>query len=112
MFLKRRLVDPCEMVDAKYIHLDLIQGWCFGVQILRCQVCQHTLRGEDFVAAAEDPKPGCNAGQRPRADGHRVGVVDDPGVRAESRQGLGKIPVNRSRSKSAYEPGRPSCVTH
>src|SRR5919106_6417243 len=96
-------IDPRKMVNPQHVHLDFISGRYIDLQILCGEVSEHVLYPQNLVTTSKDLQPRRDAGERPSADGHRVGVIDDPGVWAEFRQGFGKVSVYGNRPESAHE---------
>jgi len=105
------LVEPREMVDAEHVHGDLVARGPGRVEVPLHQPRQQFLSAEYLVATAKDLQPGHDARERARADGHRVGVVDDPGRGAVFGDGLCKALVDDRCTQAAHHAGRPGSVS-
>ena len=74
------LIEPSKVVNALDVDLDILAGNIFQAQFLIQNVGQQRLGAEHLVAAAERLDLGEHMVQGTHAEGHRVGVVDDPGI--------------------------------
>ena len=95
--------DPGEMVDAgdsgaQILASDIGDAF-FGLQ----HGAEELLGSEDLVAAAEGPDGGKDFIERADAEGHGVGVIDDPGIRREVPDGFGDDNIHGDRAQGAHE---------
>ena len=105
-------VKPGEVVDAQHVHVDVPPGGGGNAQRLPRRRGQHLLGVEHLVAAAEGLDLREHAVERLDAQGHGVGVVDDPRAGAAVPDGLGDGDVHGQGAQGADDAPRPRCVPH
>ncbi len=99
-----------KVVDPGHVGRDLVALGLGNVEVAFDQARQAVLRAKDLVAAAKGLDLGLCGIERRRAQGHRVRIVDRPGIGAVFHDLVGIVEVDRHCAQGAADPARPGRV--
>ena len=104
--------DPGEVVDPGGVDHKFMTIRTGNAKLFLQNTAEEIFCVEYFMAAAESPDPGKNIEKSFAADRHRVGEIDDPGIRTAAGNCPGKLLIDGHRPHGTKDTARPYGITY